>query len=72
MKPDAADVERRIRAAADRKLRRQMGRPLTLSDAAIDQAAQVGDSDAAIAAAAWDRDSELAGLLDAEVIEATA
>jgi hypothetical protein len=46
-----------------------MGPVLPLSDAALDQAATVGETDAALASAVWDRDSGLPGLLDATVQE---
>lgn len=67
-KPDPIVTERALKAAQDRKRRQQMGKPLKVSDAGLEQAAQVGEGDAAAAAAQWDRDvPELAGLLDAEV-----
>jgi hypothetical protein len=68
--PDLLAAERRLAAAQDKARRRALGKPLRLSDAALDQAAVVGDADAAVAEAQWDRDSGLPGLLSAEPREA--
>lgn len=67
--PKLAAAEAKLRAAQDRARRKAMGPPLPLPDAALDQAAIVGETDAALAAAQWDRDSGLPGLLDSEVRE---
>ncbi len=62
--------EKKLKVAQDKARRRALGPPLRLSDSALDQAATVGDADAAVAESQWDRDvPELAGLLDAEVQE---
>lgn len=69
--PKLVASEARLKAAQDKAKRRALGKPLPLPDAALDQAATVGETDAALASAAWDRDvPELAGLLDAEVLDA--
>jgi hypothetical protein len=68
--PDLLAAERRLAAAQDKARRRALGKPLRLSDAALDQAAVVGEADAAVAEAQWDRDSGLPGLLSAEPREA--
>jgi hypothetical protein len=67
--PRLIEAERRLAAAQDKVRRKAMGPALPLSDAALDQATMVGEADAALAAAAWDRDSGLPGLLDATVRE---
>lgn len=67
--PKLAAAEAKLRAAQDRARRKAMGPPLPISDAVLNQAAVVGEADAALAAAQWDRDSGLPGLLDAEVVE---
>jgi hypothetical protein len=73
-KPDARAAEARLKAAQDRKRRRQMGKPLALSDSALEQAAEVREADAANAVAYW-RQNAPAGfknLLDAEPEELNA
>jgi hypothetical protein len=67
--PKLIESERRLATAQDKARRKAMGPVLPLSDAALDQAATVGETDAALASAVWDRDSGLPGLLDATVQE---
>jgi len=66
-KQQAAEAERKLRAAQDRKRRRAMGKPLALTDAQIEAAATVTAADEELAGRAWDRlaPKPARGLLDA-------
>jgi hypothetical protein len=67
----AIEAERRLKAAKDKALRRKLGPALSLSDIALEQAAEVREADLASAEAWWDNfcPTEARGLLSAEVIE---
>lgn len=65
--PEMVAAEARLKTAQDRARRKAMGPLLKLADAALDQAAQVGELDIALAEVIWDRDSGLPGMLSAEV-----
>ena len=64
-------AEARLRGAHDRLVRKRMGRPLHLSDAALDSAVLVTEADEATAEAYWDARApkEARGLLRARVVE---
>lgn len=68
---DLVAAQHALTAAQDRKRRRAMGRPLALSDAALDALSAVGDADVAAAAALWRmaNPGPLAMLLEAETVE---
>jgi hypothetical protein len=68
---DVQKAQKRLKRAEDAKRRRAMGKPLKLTDAALEEAAQVREADVESAVAFWRKNAspEFRDLLDAEVVE---
>lgn len=69
--PDLVAAQQALTAAQDRKRRRALGKPLALSDAALDALSTVSDADVAAAENLWRaaNPGPLGDLLDAETVE---
>lgn len=68
---DVQKAQQRLKRAEDAKRRSAMGKPLKLSDAALEEAAQVREADVESAVSFWRQNAspKFRDLLDAEITE---